>query len=40
VEKLKNYKNQLEKYFDSFLKFNKKLLESRKKESANWEEFK
>ncbi|MCX5833848.1 MAG: hypothetical protein NTV99_04945, partial [Deltaproteobacteria bacterium] len=40
VEKLKNYKNQLEKYFDSFLKFNKKLLESREKESANWEEFK
>jgi molybdopterin converting factor small subunit len=40
VEKLKNYKNQLEKYFDSFLKFNKKLLESRRKENANWEEFK
>jgi hypothetical protein len=37
IKKLSNIKNQLEKYFESFMDFNEKLLEAMKKGSADWD---
>jgi len=37
IKKLSNIKNQLEKYFESFMDFNQKLLEAMKKGSADWD---
>jgi archaellum component FlaC len=37
IKKLSNIKNQLEKYFESFMDFNEKLLEAMKKGAADWD---
>ena len=37
IKKLVDIKNQLEKYFESFMDFNEKLLEAMKKGSADWD---
>jgi hypothetical protein len=40
IKKLSNIKNQLEKYFESFMDFNEKLLEAMKKGAADWDGIK